>query len=352
MKKLLDNPRKRVVVFALACWLAVLAIMQILPVPYVRLSPGPLFDVLGESDGQPVISVEGARTFPTGGQLDMTTVSERGGPYGDLTLFEVLTGWIDPKVSVVPTQLLYPTDTSGDDAEQQGRDQFADSQEKARIAALREVGEPVLTYPWVMAVSPDSPAQGVLQHGDIVLAVNGRKVSGPRAAARIVRASGPDARVTMDIRRGEQESTVELTTKANPDDPTKGFLGISLGILADSPVEVQFHLEDVGGPSAGLVFALGIVDKLTAEPLLDGRKVAGTGTMDYTGKVGPIGGIAQKMQAARSAGVELFLAPRANCDDVLTSTPPGLRVAAVDSLQQAVDVLEGSIPPPACPAPA
>ncbi len=141
-------------------------------------------------------------------------------------------------------------------------------------------------------------------------------------------------------------------TAANPEDPAKGYLGVNLGVLADSAVEVDFHFDDVGGPSAGLIFSLGIVDKLTPGELLDGRLVAGTGTMDYDGEVGAIGGIAQKMTAAARDGAALFLAPAANCDEIRASAPDGLTVAAVDTLGQAVDVLEGRIDPPACGAPA
>lgn len=349
MRRLFDTPRKRVLVIALGCWFVTLGLLQVIPVPYVRLAPGPVFDVLGDADGEPVITVQGRKTYPTTGQLDMTTVSERGGPFGGLTLVEAFTGWLDPDVAVVPTELLYAPQTTADQAEQVGADQFTDSQEKARIAALREVGEPVATRPWVQQVLPDSPAQGTLQHGDVVMAVNGRTVTGPKEIARIVKKAGPGADIALDVRRDGADTSVTVTSVANPLDPAQGYLGLSLGVLADSPVKVDFHFDDVGGPSAGLVFALGVVDKLTPGNLLDGRLVAGTGTMDYDGTVGPIGGIAQKMAAARANGAELFLAPAANCGEIPGATPDGLTVAAVDTLAQAVDVLEGRIEPPACP---
>ncbi len=349
MNRLLDTGRKRVVVMALGFWLLILGIMTMVPVPYVRLAPGPLFNVLGDADGQPVISVTGAQTYPTDGQLDMTTVTERGGPYGDLTLFEAFTGWFDPAVAVVPTSLLYPADTSADDAEQVGADQFSDSQEKARIAALREVGEPVQTRPWVQEVLPESPATGILAHGDVVRSANGEQVTDPAELAALVRRAGPAADIVMAITRDGQDKTVAVTTAANPENPEQGYLGVSLGVLADSPVQVDFHLDDVGGPSAGLIFSLGVVDKLTADSLLDDRVIAGTGTMDYDGRVGPIGGIAQKLQAAKGQGAELFLAPRANCNEIPAATPEGLTVAAVDSLSEAVDVLQGTLAPPTCP---
>jgi PDZ domain-containing protein len=277
-------------------------------------------------------------------------VSERGGPFGDLTLFEAFTGWVDPDVSVVPTEILYPPDTSGDEAQQAGADQFSDSQEKARIAALREVGEPVATKPWVIEVLPDSPATDLLKHGDVILAVDGMAVTGPKQMARIVQRAGPGARIPIDLRRDGEDRSVSVVTVANPEDPELGYLALSLGVIADSPVTVDFNLDDVGGPSAGLIFSLGIVDKLTPGQLLDDRFVAGTGTMDYDGRVGRIGGIVQKMAAAKQNGAVLFLAPQGNCDEVVTGAPDGLQVVPVETLAQARDVLEGAIEPPVCPA--
>lgn len=351
MRRWLDTPRKRVVALALVCWLAVLGIMEVVSVPYVRMAPGPMFDVLADTDGEPVIAIEGARTYPTNGRLDMTTVSERGGPFGDLTLFEAFTGWLDPSVAVVPTDILYPPDASRDAVKQAGADQFDDSQQRARVAALREVGQPVTTRPWVIDVLPDSPAEGFLEHGDVVLRVDGRPVAGPRQMVRVVQRAGPGATVTLDVRRDQSDRRVEVVTVANPEDPEKGYLGLRLGVLADSPVTVDFNLDDVGGPSAGLIFALGIVDKLTPGQLLDDRFVAGTGTMADNGKVGRIGGIAQKMAAAADEGAGLFLAPAGNCDEVVASAPKGLTVVPVRTLAQARGVLEGTIPAPQCPTP-
>ena len=349
MRRWLDTPRKRVVVLALSCWLVVLGALEVVAVPYVRMAPGPMFDVLGEADGVPVIQIEGAPVYPTNGRLDMTTVSERGGPFGNLTLFEAFTGWLDPAVAVVPTDLLYPPDTSADDAQRAGEDQFSDSLESARIAALRQVGEPVETRPWITQVVPGSPAEGQLRHGDVVLSVDGRPVERPEQVARLIGEAGPGTRVRIEVRRAEEVTSARVVTAANPHDSTKGYVGVSLGIIADSPVKVDIELDDVGGPSAGLVFALGIVDKLTPGELLADRLVAGTGTVDHEGRVGPIGGIAQKLAAAEQGGATLFLAPVANCDQALAHAPDGLQVAAIETLDEAVDVLEGRIAPPACP---
>lgn len=350
MTRWVDTPRKRVVVLALAGWFVVLAAMEMLGVPYVRLSPGPTFDVLGQAEGEPVIAVQGAEVFPTNGRLDMTTVSERGGPYGGLTLFEAFTGWLDPDVAVVPTDLLYPPDTSGEEATRLGADQFTDSQENARIAALRELGEPVRTRPWVMEVVPGTPAEGVLEHGDVVIAVDGHPVSGPEQLARAIGRAGPGSAVTLDVRRGGKTESLVVETTANPLESSKGYVGVTLGVIGESPVRIDFHLQDVGGPSAGLVLALGIVDKLTPGGLLSDRTVAGTGTMTADGLVGPVGGVQQKLAAAAAGGATMFLVPAANCDQVGQRVPEGLEVVAVESLDQARDVLSGQIDPPRCPS--
>lgn len=340
MRRLVDTPRKRVIAVALTAWVAVLVAIQMAPMPYLRLTPGPMFDVLDEVDNRPVIEIEGARTYPTRGTLSMTTVTERGGPYGALTLPEAYWGWWRSTAVVVPTELIFPPDTSGEQARQEGRVAFASSQEAARVAALREVGKPVVTRPVVIGVVPDAPADGRLEAGDTILEVADRPVTMPAQVARRVRRTPPGRQVAMVARRKGSRIPVAIPVRANPEDPGAGYIGIAMGVEARSPVKVTFHLEDVGGPSAGLVFSLGIVDKLTPGDLLDGAAVAGTGTMDADGRVGAIGGIGQKMAAARRAGVALFLAPRDNCPQVVSDRPADLQVVPVSTLREARRVLE------------
>lgn len=329
---------------------AVLALSR--PVPYVRLSPGPVYDALGDAQGQPVIEIKGAESYPTDGQLGITTVYEIGSPGSRLTLGEAVTGWIDPAVDVVPRDLLFPPDAfDGDDAgdrfDQQGALEMAQSEESAVAAALTYLGEPVTYEVVIDQVVPDTPSDGVLQEGDTLVSINDEATLDYRDVKRVMADVEPGDDVTVEVRRDGETVIETITTAENPDDPERAYLGVLMGIGFSSPVDVTVRLDDVGGPSAGLIFALAIVDSMTPESLTDGRSIAGTGTIDPSGRVGPIGGVVQKMNGARDDGATIFLTPRANCSEVLGREPDGLEVVAVRTLEQAVDALDGG-PRPSC----
>ncbi|HEX5016334.1 MAG TPA: PDZ domain-containing protein [Actinomycetes bacterium] len=325
------------------------------PVPYVRLSPGPVYNALGEDQGHPVVTVEGAKTFPTDGSLGITTVYELGAPGSQLSLFQALRGWLDPSEDVVPREFLYPDevfdkDDAGDEFRRQGQAQMAESEQSAIVAALQYVGEPVTFQVIVTDVLPDTPADGVLEDDDTILAIDGEKVSSYRDVKQIMGDVEPGDEVSVTIRRDDERMNEQLITIENPDDPDRAFIGVLLGLTFKSPVEVDLRLDDVGGPSAGLIFSLAIVDSLTPGSLTEGRSLAGTGTITPQGRVGPIGRIVQKMFGARDDGASMFLAPRSNCDEVLGNIPDGLDVIAVRTLDGAIAALDGSGPSPECPA--
>ena len=325
------------------------------PVPYVRLSPGPVYNALGEDQGHPVVTIEGAETFPTDGSLGITTVYELGAPGSRLTLFEAFRGWIDPSVDVIPRDLLYDEDAfddddAGDDFRRQGAAQLAESEENAVVAALSFAGEPVTYEVVVTEVEPDAPASGSLEVDDTIVAVNGESVDGYADVRRLMGKVEPGEDVDVTVERDDDEVTETITSGASPDDEERAYLGVLLGLGFSSPVEVDLSLDDVGGPSAGLIFSLAIVDSLTPESLTEGRSIAGTGTITPEGKVGPIGGIVQKMYAAKDDGAEIFLAPRSNCGDVVDNIPDGLDVVAVRTLDDAVAALDGTGPMPECRA--
>jgi PDZ domain-containing protein len=323
------------------------------PVPYVRLSPGPVFDALGQSQGEPVVEIEGAESYPTDGELGITTVFELGAPGSRLTLGEAVTGWIDPAVDVVPRDLLFPPDAfNGDDAgdrfDQQGALQMAQSEESAVAAALSLLGEPVTFEVVIDQVDPDAPAGGILEEGDTLVSINDEPTADYRDVKKVMSGVEPGEDVSVEVRRDGETVVETITTAENPQDPDRAYLGVILGIGFSSPVDVTVRLDDVGGPSAGLIFALAIVDSMTPESLTDGRSIAGTGTIDPSGRVGAIGGVVQKMHGARDEGATIFLTPRANCSEVVGREPDGLQVVAVRTLEQAVDALEGDGPLPTC----
>ncbi|WP_448630108.1 S16 family serine protease [Cellulomonas soli] len=122
-------------------------------------------------------------------------------------------------------------------------------------------------------------------------------------------------------------------------DQGRAQIGVYIDPAFDLPVDVAIKIDDIGGPSAGTMFALGIIDKLTPEDEADGQVIAGTGTMDVTGEVGPIGGIRQKMAGALRDGATWFLAPAGNCDEVVGHVPEGLHVAKVATLHEAREAI-------------
>ncbi|GAB7190368.1 PDZ domain-containing protein [Kineococcus sp. NUM-3379] len=309
---------------------ALVAVTSLLPVPYASLSPGSAFDTLGERDGKPLLRVTGMPTYPTSGSLDMTTVSVAGGPGTDLTVPELLVAWADPDTSVFRREDLYPPQQTEAEAEAEGEAEMTSSQEAAKVAALRELGVEVAQAPTV--ADPGPAAGSGLRAGDRVTAVGGVPVREAEELRAQVRRAGADAELRLTVERDGRAEEVALRTRAGEDGTPR--LGITLSPY-DLPVDVDFSLADVIGPSAGMVFALAIVDELTPGSLTGGEHVAGTGSITPDGRVGVIGGLRQKLVGAREAGAEWFLAPAEECAEVRGLVPEGLRLVPVRTLHEA-----------------
>ncbi|MFD5267728.1 PDZ domain-containing protein [Streptomyces sp. NPDC058335] len=242
---------------------ALLATVGLAPLPFSVAQPGMTANVLGENKGTPVITISGAPTRDTTGQLRMTTI-EATGPDADITLGDVIDGWFRTDQAVMPRDSVYPAGDSTKEIERYNTEQMEKSQDTATEAALRYLDR------------------------------------------------------------------------------------------ADDGIEVTLKLADVGGPSAGLLFSLGIIDRLDGDgsggDLTGGRTIAGTGTIDADGKVGAVGGVALKTQAARRDGATVFLVPKAECSDAKSELPKGLRLIPVSTLEGAVSALvalekgSGSVP--------
>jgi Lon-like protease len=333
-------PRRMMIAASAVLGVALAVVAALLPVPYVLLTPGPTTNTLGEVDGEELIVIEGRRTYPTGGRLDLTTVKVRGGPDRTLDLASALRGWVDPTMAVVPVEQVYPRGESQDEIRQRNVEEMNLSQVNAAAAALQALDIPVTEVVVVQAILEGSPARGVLQAADVVTAVDGRPVTTPEQVRDAVRAREPGAQVTITVERDGRTRTETLTTRESPEQPGQAVVGFVPDVSFEFPFDVTFSLEDVGGPSAGMMFALGIIDKLTPGQATGGAYVAGTGTITPDGTVGGIGGIQQKLVAARERDVDLFLAPEANCRQVAAATPEGLRVAKVATLDEAVAALE------------
>nr|WP_307849709.1 PDZ domain-containing protein [Qaidamihabitans albus] len=314
-------------------------------VPYVALGPGPTYDTLGQVDGRQVVTIEGERTYPTTGELRMTTVSL----VDNVTLFDGLRRWASGRYALAPREDYFRPGETDEEVRRENVKQFQDSQSNAQVAALRTLGYPVKVL--VKEVVSGSPADQVLSPGDRLLAVDGTEIGNEDDVRAALADTRPGQTVSLTFRHEDgPERTESVTLAEHPSEP-QGFVGFQPIDRADVPFEVDISLEDVGGPSAGLMFALAIVDRMTPGDLVGGEHVAGTGEIDQKGRVGPIGGISFKLVAARESGASAFLVPQRNCAEAASAAPEGLKlvkVADLDGAISALEKLEAGQPVPIC----
>jgi PDZ domain-containing protein len=316
------------------CVLAALVVAAFVSVPYVALTPGPTLNTLAKPYGSELIQITGRRTYPTSGHLNLVTVSYTGGPGTGFNIFSALRAWLTPHDAVVPESEIYGTGQSQQQVVRQDTQQMLGSQQDATAAALCYLNINFATSDPVQGTVKGMPAYGVLQPGDQITAVDGTPIGCDHDVVSMIqgRKSGADA--TLTIQRKGSIKSVTLPTKNSGGVPT---VGVYLGApIYKFPFKVKINLSDIGGPSAGLMFALGIIDKLTPDNLTGGKFIAGTGEIAPNGAIQPIGGIQQKMAGARAAGATIFLTPAGNCSNTVGAVPPGLRLVKVNSLSDAV----------------
>ncbi|MDZ8202126.1 site-2 protease family protein [Microbacterium sp. SSW1-59] len=344
-------PRRRVArrtiagIWALVIALIALLVLTFLPTAYVIQQPGPVYNTLGsaetaDGDEVPLIRVEGAETYPTDGALDLLTVQVVGNRERTPSWLELAVAWMDSSRAVLPIESVFPEGVSTEERSEQSAALMVDSQQEATAAALIELGYDVNPELTVVEVGEDAAAAGIIQAGDVVVAADGQDLLDVAQLRDIVAAAQGDP-VELTVRRDGQDVVETVTPAAvEADGETSWLLGIVLSTTFDFPIDVTIQLNNVGGPSAGMMFALGIIDTLTEGELNGGENVAGTGTITADGTVGPIGGIRQKMYGAVDADAGWFLAPDANCDEVVGHIPDGLKVFAVGDLDDALAVLD------------
>ncbi len=326
-----------------------IAISVLVPVPYVILGPGPTLNTLGkDSSGQPLITISGHPSYRTSGHLNMVTVSYKGCQGDRFNIFTALVGWLNPHEAVVPESEICPAGQTQQQTQQQDTQEMTSSQQTATAAALTELGIPYSTQVVVMQADKGFPAYGVLKAGDVITAVDGTPVTGPTGLTGLIHAHPAGRTLTLTITRNGRSQQVQVGTKASGGHPV---MGVEIEGQYKFPFTVKISVGDIGGPSAGMMFALGIIDKLTSRDLTGGKFIAGTGEITASGQVQAIGGIQQKMVAARDAGATFFLTPASNCADTRGAVPAGLRLVKVSTLTQAVNDLEAikaGQPVPSC----
>jgi PDZ domain-containing protein len=341
-------------------------------VPYVTLSPGPTVNTLGavdrngepckaataspapeptpsgsasgspsasasprpEPDCQEVIQITNTSLpAPGKGQLRMVTVSV----ISSVNLLDAIKGWISGEDAVVPRKLIYPEDKTEQEVERENKQEFENSQTSAETAALKHLGYPVQVT--VSQVTPEGASVGKLQEGDVIDSVDGTQVTSMAKLLELVQAKPTGSTLKLGYTRGADKGTVDIVTKPAADGTPR--IGVTIKSVQPHPFDLRIRLDKIGGPSAGMMFALGIIDKLKAEDLTHGKIIAGTGTIDDEGNVGPIGGVTQKLYGARAAGATHFLVPADNCAEAVTNVPSGLTLVKVATLDEAMAALDG-----------
>ncbi len=241
-------------------------LVSLVTVPYVSLGPGPTFDTLGEVDGKQVVDIEGTDVHPTSGHLNMTTVSQRDG----LTLGQAMILWASGREQLVPRDLVYPPDKSKEEIDEANTTDFRQSEDSAEYAALS-----YLKYPMAITVenvNDPGPSAGKLQ------AVTPSTVSTASRSptldefTALLKATKPGDDLVLDYRRKNSPPGVATVTLGSNPDRDYGYLGVGVLDAPWAPFTIDFNLANIGGPSAGLMFSLAVVDKLTTGDL-NGRQV-------------------------------------------------------------------------------
>lgn len=325
------------------------AVIALVPVPYVSWSPGATVDLLESVDGKPRVQIKGAELYPVTGQLRLTTVAVTS-VRSQLTLPEALLSYWLPAREVLPRQAVYPAGTDAGAFKDKETQLMDTSQSQAVAAALREARLPVQEVPQVSSVPAGGPAIDKLRPGDYITAVDGVKVNTTQAVKNAIRKHAVGESVVFEVLRGTERLTVTVATSAANNAPATPVVGITLEVGYVYEPEVTFAIgNDIGGPSAGLMFSLAVYDEVTPGDLVAGRAVAGTGTLTGAGRVGSIGGIQEKIAGAERAGASIFLVPAENCADARLA-PTSMRLVKVSTLADAIAGLRSLTEPAKAPS--
>jgi Lon-like protease len=333
-------------VIALPLVVVLVVLAWVLPLPYTIYRPGPTVDVLAK------IKVDDAsvKTYPDpGSQIRMTTVNETL-PSAHLGLWSLLGAWISRDAAVYPKSVAYPeADTTDTTSQQEGAQEMTGAQEAATQVALEELGYHVFQGAKIASVVTGGPADGRLRKDDVVTAVGSRQVSTSAEFVSAVQGLTPGRPATFSVTRGGK--SVEVTITPSKQGGT-AHLGVSIADAVKMPFNVDLGIpEAIGGPSAGLMMTIAIYDYLTPGSLTGDQPIAGTGTISQNGAVGPIGGIQQKIPAAKDAGAKIFLVPADNCEDVAGSDHGSMRLIKVTSFDDALSSIQTWVKDPSAQLP-
>jgi PDZ domain-containing protein len=344
-----------------ATWAGLLAVVMVVglsyaalrePVPYVTFSPGPTVNVLGTYDKQDIISVSGRKSFRDDGGLRLTTVIPSGPDKerDKVSLPQLVSAWLDPDRSVYPRAAIYPETATKQSVKQESIAQMTSSQDDAVAAALGALDISFKTGVQVSQVEKGGPADGKLEAGDVVLSIDGTQVRALEPLTRYIRSKPIGSELDFEVKRKNKVLDRTLTTTSSTVDAQDSAVRIGVQPCCyEFPFDVDLNLdENIGGPSGGLMFALGIYDVLTPGSLTDGKVIAGTGEIDAQGNVGEIGGIQQKLVGAQADGARLFLVPEGNCAEAVDGhyDPDKMRLVKVTTLDEAIEDVQAWVKDP------
>lgn len=337
--------RTWVILIAVTSVILGFGLMNVITVDKVVYSPGPVVDTLGaNSEGTELISIQGLETYPTGGEISLTTVMVYGGPEQRVTAWDWMLAELNSQKTVVPREWVYPEQVTREEVTQRNDEAMRISQSGAEIVALQAAGVPQRME--VAAIAEDGPAEGVLEVGDLLVSVDGAPVEEGADAQAALQEVDPGDQVEVVVERDGEQVSASVAPElgevqvGDGEVEERNLIGISMAPVFEGDFTIRFNAGNVGGPSAGMMFSLAIYDKLTPGELTGDIRFAGTGTMEVDGSVGGIGGVKQKMIAAEQDGYDYFLAPRSNCPDVLGNEPEGIEVVAVGTFDEALEVVE------------
>ncbi len=318
-----------------------IALLWPVTVPYYTLSPGPVYDTAD------FITVDGG-TVSADGELFFLTVSLK-----EANVFEWAAGYVDPRVDVRERERVRPTGVSPEQLRRESLAAMGQSKQTAIYVALTQLGYEVTligTGALVIETVPDSAADGVLLPNDVIVEMDGKEVAFRDDIINDLSDAEIGDLVEMLVERPIDETTdgfedVEVQLELGPhvDDPTRPMIGVLLDNnepIVEFPVDVEIDSQNIGGPSAGMMFALQIMDQLTDGEITHGERIAGTGTISRDGTVGAIGGVRQKVYGAIDAGARAVLVPAGNYDDALVAAGDDIEVVRIETIDDAVAFLE------------
>lgn len=334
-------------------FIALAAVIAFAPIGFVAWTPGTTYDVLGATDGKPVIQIDGITTYKTTGEIRMTTVSQTRAD-ASLSLPEALFDYVMPNRDVLPRDLIYSPGKSASQVADDEQTLMSSAQFDAAVAALRAAGQPVQELPMVTAVRVSGPSNDKLQPGDLILLVDNVAVTSSDDVVARIKEKGVGQKVVIQVQRQNARLSVTIDTVGSSSDGRVATIGVTVGTGYSYAPSIKLNIDPtVGGGSGGLMMALAIYDKITPGDLVGGRIIAGTGTITATGTVGAIGGIQEKIAGAESAGAKVFFVPADNCKDTIGVTS-SMTLVKVSTLKEAITYLPAALDPssterpPAC----